>query len=65
MEKNGDLQRVFPKKDLFPFAGETGLGIRHLAVRGDYSIQLVSTFMRPSGIMPIDHVEAGTSTVSP
>ena len=64
MEKNGDLQRVFPKKDLFPVEGNRS-GFRLPTIRRDYSIQLVSTFMRPSGIMPIDHVEAGTSTVSP
>lgn len=59
------MQRARMKKDLPPRWGKQVLEFVAARPSGAYAIQLVSTFMRPSGIMPMDHVEAGTRTVSP
>lgn len=65
-EKNADLQPAIPKKPALSKERQAFSGLCYLIVmRPDYPIQLVSSFIAPSGVNASDPAEAGISTVSP
>lgn len=67
-EKNADLQPAVPKKPALSSERQaSGVVLFDRGVSGwqGYAIQLVSSFIAPSGVNASDRAEAGISTVSP